>query len=82
MFCYHFSETFLFEKKAYFVQYSTKAQALILLGVCEVLVRKSKTTNLDYNKPELLAQGEKCEGDSKKTDRIWKEFIKQLLCEI
>lgn len=47
-----------------------------------MLVRKPKTTNLDYNKPELLAQGEKCEGDSKKTDRIWKEFIKQFLCEI
>lgn len=47
-----------------------------------MLVRKSKTTNLDYNKPELLAQGEKCEGDSKKTDTIWKEFIKQFLCEI
>lgn len=64
------------EKKSYFeFSREKKVQVLILPAVCEVLMRKSKATNLDYNKSETLTQGNKCERDWEKTDRSWNEQL-------
>jgi len=38
----------------------------------------SSKIDLDCNKPEMLTEGDKLEGDSEKTDRSWNEFFEQL----